>query len=109
LAADRTLRADPRRVFTGASIDNGIDENLQFGNMSGKQSMEVEKQSNLDWVLVGKEMDDLERMCNNADSEKLLAVITTLHHQTESAHIQYGRRYDNIIANLSTRRSTMGI
>jgi len=29
-------------------------------------------------------MDDFERMCNNADSEKLLAVIATLHHQTES-------------------------
>lgn len=30
-------------------------------------------------------MDDFERMCNNADSKKLLAVISTLHHQTESA------------------------
>ena len=69
----------------------------------------LKKQSNLDWVLVGKEVDDLERMCNNADGEKLLAVITTLHHQTGSAHIQYGRRCENIIANLSTRRSTMGI
>jgi hypothetical protein len=29
-------------------------------------------------------MDDFERMCNNANSEKLLAVIATLHHQTES-------------------------
>ena len=30
-------------------------------------------------------MDDFERMCNNADSEKLLSVIATLHHKTESA------------------------
>ena len=30
-------------------------------------------------------MDDFERMCNNADSEKLLSVIAAFHHQTESA------------------------
>jgi hypothetical protein len=84
------LRADPRRVFTGASVDNGIDENLQVGsNMSGKQSkakhgkLKSKKKSNLDWVLVGEEVDDLERMCNNADGEKLLSIITTLHHQAE--------------------------
>jgi len=38
----------------------------------------------LDWILVGKEVDDFERMCDNTDSEKLFAVIATLHHQTES-------------------------
>ena len=30
-------------------------------------------------------MDNFERMCNNADSKKFLAVIATLHHETESA------------------------
>jgi hypothetical protein len=92
LATDSTLRADSCGVFTRASVDNGIDENLHVGNMSAERSMGLrKKQSNLDWVLVCEEVNDLERMCNNADSEKLLAVIATLHHQTESAHSQNGR------------------
>jgi hypothetical protein len=43
-------------------------------------------------------MDDFERMCNNADGEKLLAVITTLHHQTESARSMQPtiRHYHNL-------------
>jgi hypothetical protein len=43
-------------------------------------------------------MDDFERMCNNADSEKLLPVIATLHHQTESAQSMQctTRHYHNL-------------
>ena len=43
-------------------------------------------------------MDDFERMCNNADSEKLLAIIATFHHQTESAQLMQPttRHYHNL-------------
>jgi hypothetical protein len=35
----------------------------------------------LDWVLVWEEVNDLERVRDNADGEELLSVVTTLHHQ----------------------------
>ena len=35
----------------------------------------------LDGVLVGEEVDDLERVRDNADGQELLAVVATLHHQ----------------------------
>jgi hypothetical protein len=38
--------------------------------------------TDLNGVLVGEEVDDLECMCNDADSHKLLAVVASLHHQT---------------------------
>ena len=36
--------------------------------------------TDLDGVLVGEEVDDLERMCDNANGQKLLAVVAALHH-----------------------------
>ena len=38
--------------------------------------------TNLNWVLVGEEVDDFEGMGNNSESKELLAVITALHHKT---------------------------
>jgi len=37
--------------------------------------------TNLNWVLVGEEVDDFEGVGNNTESKKLLAVIATLHHK----------------------------
>ena len=34
----------------------------------------------LDGVLVGQEMDDLEGVCNDTESQELLAVVAALHH-----------------------------
>jgi len=62
LATDGTLRADTRRVFTGAGIHDRIDEDL-------------------DGVLVGEEVDDLKGVGDNADGEEFLAVVAALHHQ----------------------------
>ena len=41
----------------------------------------VGRYAHLDGVLVGEEVDDLERVRDNADSEEFLAIVTTLHHQ----------------------------
>jgi len=37
--------------------------------------------TNLDGVLVGEEVNDLKRMGNDADGQKLFAVVAALHHQ----------------------------
>ena len=37
--------------------------------------------TDLDGVLVREEVDDLERMCDDADGQELLAVVAALHHQ----------------------------
>ena len=37
----------------------------------------------LDGVLVGEEVDDLERVRDNADGQELLAVVAALHHQAK--------------------------
>jgi hypothetical protein len=57
-----TLRANTSAVFTWASIDNSINENL-------------------DRVLVGEEVNDFECVCDDSNSQELLAVIAALHHQ----------------------------
>lgn len=62
LATDGSLGANTGGVLTRTGVDNGVDENL-------------------DWVLVGEEVDDLERVRDDADGEELLAVVATLHHQ----------------------------
>lgn len=62
LATDGTLRTDTRRVLTGTGVDDGVDEDL-------------------DGVLVREEVDDLERVRDDADGEELLAVVAALHHQ----------------------------
>lgn len=79
----------------------------------------------LNGVLVCQEVDDLERMCNNADGQELLAVVATLHHQARTkkrivgkTHVRERvRRQDEfrgvkahvVNTHLSTNRSTMGI
>lgn len=37
--------------------------------------------TNLNWVLVGEEVDDFEGVGNNSEGKELLAVITALHHK----------------------------
>jgi hypothetical protein len=84
LTTDRTLRANTSRVFTGAGVDNGIDKNLYNDMLSAARTHEVDWLSgtDLDGVLVGEKVNDLKRVCHYADGEELLAVVTTLHHQT---------------------------
>lgn len=96
LATDSTLRANTSRVFTGTGVDNSVNEDL-------------------DRVLVGEEVDDLERVRDNANGQELLAVVATLHHQAKprkhsSVFISFNC-YNLAIsaAHLSTRRSTIGI
>jgi len=54
-------------------------------------------------------MDDLKRMCHNADSQELFAIVATLHHQTASARNELNWGYHIIVTYLSTSRSTIGI
>ena len=42
----------------------------------------------LDGVLVGEEVDDLERVRDNADGQELLAVVAALHHQAAKSPIR---------------------
>ena len=62
LTSDGTLRTNSRRVFTGAREDDRVNEDL-------------------DRVLVGEEVDDLESVLDGADGLQLLAVVTAVHHQ----------------------------
>jgi len=62
LSPDGTLRANTGAIFSWACVDNSIDEDL-YG------------------ILVCKEVDDLEGMCDDSDSQDLLAVVTTVHHE----------------------------
>ena len=43
--------------------------------------------AHLDGVLVGEEVDDLERVRDDADGEELLAVVAALHHQATQPRI----------------------
>lgn len=46
--------------------------------------------ADLDGVLVGEEVDDLERVRDNADGEELLAVVTAIHHHaTQVPHFSF--------------------
>ena len=47
----------------------------------GQQTFKTGNRTNLDGVLVGKEVDDLKCMCNNTDCHELLAIVAALHHQ----------------------------
>jgi hypothetical protein len=62
LSADGTGGTDTGGVFAGTAVDDGVN-------------------GNLDRVLVGHEVDDLESVGNNADSHKLLSVVAAVHHQ----------------------------
>jgi len=62
LTSDGTSRSDTGGIFTGTSVDDSI-------------------YNNLDWVLVGQEVDDVKSVLNNSDSLHLLAVVSAVHHQ----------------------------
>lgn len=62
LSSDGTGGADSGRVFTGTAVDNGVN-------------------SDLDGVLVGHQVDDLEGVGNNSDSHELLSVVAAVHHE----------------------------
>lgn len=62
LAADGTAGTDTGGVFTGTTVDDGINNNLER-------------------VLVGEQVDDLEGVLDDADSLKLLTVVAAVHHQ----------------------------
>ena len=62
LATDHTGGANAGGVLTGAGVDDGINGDLQG-------------------VLVGEEVDDLEGVGDDADSHELLAVVAAVHHQ----------------------------
>lgn len=62
LTADHTARADTGRVLAGATGGDSVDQDLEG-------------------VLTGLEVDELESLSNNADSHLLLAAVATLHHE----------------------------
>lgn len=57
-----TSGTDTSRIFTGTSVDDGIDEDLKR-------------------VLIGQEVNDLESVLHDLDSEELLAVVPSVHHE----------------------------
>lgn len=63
LTTDGTLGTDTGRVFTGTSVDDGVNENL-------------------DGVLVGEEVDNFESVGDDSDGHLLLTVVATVHHET---------------------------
>uniref|UniRef100_A0AAY5EFM0 Uncharacterized protein n=1 Tax=Electrophorus electricus TaxID=8005 RepID=A0AAY5EFM0_ELEEL len=56
-----TSTADTGRVLTGATVDDGIHQHLQ-------------------WVLASQQVDDLECVLNDAHCHQLLAIVTAMHH-----------------------------
>jgi len=61
LSSNSSLRTDTSAIFTGAGVNNGVNEDL-------------------DGVLVGQKVDDFESVGDDADGEELLAVVAALHH-----------------------------
>jgi len=74
------LRTDTCRVFSRTSVNDGINENLQYSWLAKNHFM-VADGTDLDGVLVGEEVDDLKCMCDDANCHELLAVVAALHHQ----------------------------
>lgn len=62
LSSDGTLGTNSGRVLSGTGVDDSVDKNL-------------------DGVLVGEEVDDLEGVGNDSDSHELLTVVSAVHHQ----------------------------
>jgi len=62
LATDGTGGTDTGGVFAGTAVDNGVN-------------------GNLDGVLVGHDVDDLEGVGDNADGHDLLSVVAAVHHK----------------------------
>ena len=62
LSSDSSSTSNTCRVLTWSRVDDGVDQDLE-------------------WVLTGQEMDDLETVLNNSNSQQLLAVVSSVHHQ----------------------------
>jgi len=62
LTTDGTSRSNTGGILTGTAVDNGID-------------------GDLDRVLVGHDVDDLESVSDNADSHEFLSVVASVHHE----------------------------
>ena len=64
LTTDGTLRTDTGRVFPWSGVDDGVNEDL-------------------DGVLLGDEVDDLESVLDDTEGHDLLAVVAAVHHEAE--------------------------
>lgn len=62
LSADHTTGTDTGRVLAGSTIADGVDEDLEG-------------------VLTGLEVDELESLLDDSDSHLLLSVVAALHHE----------------------------
>merc|ERR1712126_240771 len=62
LTTDSSGATDSGRVFTRARVDNRLEQNLDRGLAAG-------------------EVDDLERVLDDANSHQLFAVVASVHHQ----------------------------
>lgn len=70
LSSDGTLGADSGRVFSRAGVDDGVNQNL-------------------DRVLVGQEVDDLECVGDDSDGHQLFTVVSAVHHQTAELLVSF--------------------
>lgn len=68
------------------------------GNRTSARSTHNGVNENLDGVLVGKEVNDLEGVGDDADGHELLSVVASLHHE----------RVDEALDNLASERRVSG-
>ena len=71
LSSDNTTRSDTGGVFSGTSVLDGINEDL-------------------DRILIGQKMNDLEGLLDDSDSHLLLTVVATLHHHRVDESLNNG-------------------
>lgn len=102
LTSDCSLGTDTGRVFTRSSVDDGINKNLN-------------------WVLVGKQVDDFESMSDDSDGHllsmvlsmtffdiagsatHLLSVISSVHHQAVNESLNdWHLRFPELLGSIST-------
>ena len=62
LTTDSSLRTNSGRVLSGSGVDDGVDKDL-------------------DRVLLGDKVDDLESVLDDSDSHDLFTVVSAVHHQ----------------------------
>lgn len=83
-----TLRTDTCRVFSRTGVDDRIHQHL--GTRIRKNKVKTTstcpnpKRTHLDRILVREEMNNLKRMCDDADGQQFLAIIAAFHHQASS-------------------------
>jgi hypothetical protein len=78
LAADGSGTTDAGRVLTGASVDDGVDEDLEGVLQTERETERVQGEQR---YLAGEEVDDLEGVLDDANSQQLLAVVASAHHE----------------------------